>query len=101
MSHDLVFNCLLFMLLLGPTQVIMAMIWLSCTKYASRRKHFLIYLAGVSVYFIAMALWEVPGRSVYDYPAYQLFYFGGAGLLAFYHLLICCYGHMWQRESVA
>ncbi|MBL0017036.1 MAG: hypothetical protein IPP17_11545 [Bacteroidetes bacterium] len=92
MNSDNVLSCLLLMMFLGPIQVLVALTWAIGTEFRKTRKHLLFYLGGVLAYFIGLGIMNRPFHDIYHFPTYQLYYIGGAGLLATYHVIICISG---------
>ncbi|HEX2901579.1 MAG TPA: hypothetical protein VHS96_17840, partial [Bacteroidia bacterium] len=70
MSSDNVLTCLLWMLLIGPLQVIIGFIWFATTESPKIRKHFLIYLTGVLAYFVGLGIIHRPFHDLYRFPDY-------------------------------
>jgi hypothetical protein len=82
---------LYFMLLLGPVQVLWAIFGFFATDYAKVRKHYLAYLAGVVVYFFIFGQLSFNVFRIDEATFANWFFFGGAGILAAYHICIAVY----------
>ena len=92
MSKDLVFYLLLFMLVLGPIQVMMSIILPLESLYPKRRKYFAVYGLGVVAYFWGLWAWGRPISDTSKDTLFQIYFFGGAAILALYNAFVCIYG---------
>jgi hypothetical protein len=93
MLQGLVFLLLLFMMVLGPVQMILSLILQSDFLLPKRRKYFAVYWLGIVGYFVGIYLHHLPIDALHTMASYRIYFFLGAASLAIYNLLVCLLGH--------
>lgn len=92
---------LLLMLLLGPTQVIWAIIHMAVSEDLNTKRRFGYYLIGVGLYFAALIpMWSSLAGLEHE-PLFALHFFGGAWSLAIYHIYIVAKAFTKHQPSFA